>query len=71
MHTPDFKRGNIVNIVFAGAAAVLWVVQKMYYRNRNAKNARLWAAMSDAEREREEQEAEKKGNRSVTFRFTT
>ena len=62
-----------MNIAFAGAATVLWLLQKLYYRRRNAQNARAWAAMSDGEREREEQEAEAegKGNRSVTFRFTT
>ncbi|KIP07206.1 hypothetical protein PHLGIDRAFT_13341 [Phlebiopsis gigantea 11061_1 CR5-6] len=69
--SPNFKRGNIVNIAFAGTATILWLLQKTYYKRRNAQNARAWAAMSDAEREREEQEAEKKGNRSVTFKFTT
>lgn len=49
----------------------MWIAQKYYYKYRNAKNARLWAAMSEEERERELAEAEKKGNRSVTFRFTT
>ena len=71
MACADFKRGNIVNIAFAGAATVLWLLQKLYYRRRNAQNARAWAAMADGEREREEQEAEGRGNRSVTFRFTT
>ena len=66
-----FKRGNIVNIAFAGAATILWLVQKTYYRQRNAKNSKRWADLSEAEREREENEAEQKGNRSVTFHFTT
>ena len=49
----------------------MWIAQKYYYKYRNAKNARLWAAMPEEERERELAEAEKKGNRSLTFRFTT
>ncbi|KAL5478949.1 hypothetical protein ACEPAI_2236 [Sanghuangporus weigelae] len=68
---PDFKRGNTINIVFSGVAVLLFVFTKWYYAHLNARNARLWAAMSEEERRREELEAEKKGNRSVTFRFTT
>ncbi|THG98855.1 hypothetical protein EW145_g7359 [Phellinidium pouzarii] len=69
--SPNFRRGNTINIVFAGTATVLWVVQKYYYKYRNARNAKRFAALSDAEREREELEMEQKGNRSVTFHFTT
>lgn len=68
--TQDFKRGNIINIVFAGIATVLWLVQKAYYKYRNAKNARRWAALTDQEKEAEELQAEGKGNRSVTYHFT-
>ncbi|KAI5119273.1 hypothetical protein M0805_008054 [Coniferiporia weirii] len=69
--SPNFRRGNTINIVFAGTATVLWIVQKLYYKYRNEKNARRFAALSDADREREDLEAEQKGNRSMTFRFTT
>ncbi|KAI5121462.1 hypothetical protein M0805_003919 [Coniferiporia weirii] len=69
--SPYFKRGNIVNIVFAGTAVLLWIAQKSYYKYRNARNAKRLAELSDAERELEELDAERKGNRSVTFRFTT
>lgn len=60
-----------MNIAFAGTAAILWLVQKSYYRYRNAQNIRRWSDLSEADREREFNEAEKKGNRSVTFHFTT
>ena len=66
----DFKRGNIINIIFAGTATVLWLVQKVYYKYQNAKNARRWAVLTDGEKEVEETQAEEKGNRSVTFHFT-
>ncbi|EJD04829.1 MFS general substrate transporter [Fomitiporia mediterranea MF3/22] len=67
----DFKRGNTINIVFSGLGVLLFLAMKLYYSYQNAQNARRWAAMSEEEREKEELEAEKKGNRSVTFRFTT
>ncbi|KAL5478948.1 hypothetical protein ACEPAI_2235 [Sanghuangporus weigelae] len=69
--SPDFRRGNTINIIFAGAATVLWAVMKFYYKYRNARNSRQLAKMSESQREQEELEAESKGNRSVTFRFTT
>ncbi|PAV15653.1 MFS general substrate transporter [Pyrrhoderma noxium] len=69
--SPDFRRGNTINIVFAGVATLLWIIQKLYYKYRNAKNAKRWASLSESEREQELLEAESKGNRSVTFRFTT
>ncbi|KLO15595.1 MFS general substrate transporter [Schizopora paradoxa] len=69
--SPNFRTGNIINIVFAGIATALWVVQKFYYKYRNARNARLLAGMSDSEQEKEIREAEQKGNRSPTFVFTT
>ncbi|KAF8164670.1 major facilitator superfamily domain-containing protein [Pholiota molesta] len=46
---PDFKRGNLINIGFAGVAFVLWLAQKTAYRMRNARNAarlRGWARLS-------------------------
>lgn len=49
---------------------MLWLVQKAYYKYRNAKNARRWAALTDQEKEAEELQAEEKGNRSVTYHFT-
>ena len=60
-----------MNIAFAGLATAMWVAQKAYYKFRNATNMRRWAGMDAAARERELAEAEKKGNRSATFRFTT
>ena len=57
----DFKRGNIVNIAFAAFATLMWIMQKSYYKYRNAKNARLWAAMSKEEREREQDPGELRG----------
>ncbi|KAJ6626031.1 MFS general substrate transporter [Mycena sp. CBHHK59/15] len=68
---PYFKRGNSINIAFAGLATILWVVQKFYYRHLNRENARKYAALSDEERCAEDREAERRGNRSLTFRFTT
>ncbi|KAI5121464.1 hypothetical protein M0805_003921 [Coniferiporia weirii] len=68
---PDFKTGNSINIAFSAVALALWVVLKFYYKHLNARNAKLLAAMSDEEREKELLLAEKKGNRSVFFKFTT
>jgi len=69
--SPNFRTGNIINIVFASIATLLWVYQRFYYKYRNARNARLFAAMSDSEQEKEIREAAQKGNRSLTFVFTT
>jgi hypothetical protein len=68
---PDFKRGNLINIGFAGVAFVLWLAQKTAYRMRNARNAAKIARMDEAELAKEEKLREEKGNRSPLFRFTT
>ncbi|KAJ7919581.1 MFS general substrate transporter [Mycena leptocephala] len=68
---PYFKRGNSINIAFAGFATIMWVVQKYYYRHLNEKHERAYAASSEQERLEEDSQAEKKGNRSLTFRYTT
>ena len=55
--TIDFRRGNTINIAFAGAATLLWLVLKTYYKIQNARRARRLSRMSDSEREQEELEA--------------
>ncbi|KAK0434188.1 MFS general substrate transporter, partial [Armillaria borealis] len=67
----DYKRGNTINICFAGVALILWFVQKYYYRYRSARNARLYADLSEQEKAEENDRAEERGNRGLTFRFTT
>jgi hypothetical protein len=67
----DFKRGNLINIGFAGVAFVLWLAQKAAYRMRNARNAATVARMGEAERAKEEELRAEKGNRGPLFRFTT
>ncbi|KAF7335238.1 MFS general substrate transporter [Mycena sanguinolenta] len=67
----DFKRGNSINIAFAGFTTIMWVVQKYYYRHLNKKREHEYAALSESEKLEEDSQAEKKGNRSLTFRFTT
>ncbi|KAH8114965.1 MFS general substrate transporter [Phellopilus nigrolimitatus] len=67
----NFKHGNIINIVFAGVATILWIVQTVYYKHLNARNASRLSSLSGEEREQEELHADEKGNRSVTFRYTT
>lgn len=69
--SPDFKRGNIINIAFAGTAVILWFVQKFYYKHLNSRNARKWTALNEDEKRTVEGDQEKDGNRSVTFRYTT
>jgi len=68
---PYFKRGNSINIAFAGFTTILWVVQKYYYRRLNASNARKYAALTEQEKREEDSQADKKGNRSLTFKYTT
>ncbi|KAJ7354302.1 hypothetical protein DFH08DRAFT_804224 [Mycena albidolilacea] len=70
-HPVYFKRGNSINIAFAIFATLMWVVQKYYYRHLNKKHERAYAASSQQERLEEDNQAEKKGNRSLTFRYTT
>jgi hypothetical protein len=53
------------------AAIAIRVVQKYYYRHLNKKHERAYAASSQQERLEEDSQAEKKGNRSLTFRYTT
>ncbi|KAJ7821225.1 MFS general substrate transporter [Mycena olivaceomarginata] len=68
---PYFKRGNSINIAFAGFTTILWVVQKYYYRHLNKKKEREYAALNEQERLEEDSKTEEKGNRSLTFRYTT
>ncbi|KAJ7064429.1 MFS general substrate transporter [Mycena belliarum] len=66
-----FKRGNSINIALAGFTTILWVVQKYYYRHLNEKHERRYAAMTEQEKLREDWQAPSKGNRSLTFTYTT
>ncbi|KAF8207821.1 MFS general substrate transporter [Mycena galopus ATCC 62051] len=68
---PYFKRGNSINIAFAGFTTIMWVVQKYYYRHLNRKREREYAALDEQEKREVDSEAEEKGNRSLRFRFTT
>ncbi|KAJ7668129.1 MFS general substrate transporter [Mycena rosella] len=68
---PYFKRGNSINIAFAGFTTILWVVQKYYYRHLNRRNEREYAALNEQEKLEEDSQAAKKGNRSLTFKYTT
>jgi hypothetical protein len=67
----DFKRGNSINIAFAGAALILWFVQKFYYMRKNKRRAESYAKLSEEDKSREDELAREKGNKSLTFRFTT
>ncbi|KAJ8522140.1 hypothetical protein ONZ45_g1225 [Pleurotus djamor] len=67
---PDFKRGNTINIVFAGLAFIMWFAQKYYYKYRNAKNAETLTRLSEEEKRAEDSMREVKGNRSIFFTFT-
>jgi len=68
---PDFKRGNLINIGFAGTAFFLWFVLKGLYVYRNRRNEKKWERMTVEQRKVAELNREAEGNRSVTFRFTT
>ncbi|TFK68769.1 MFS general substrate transporter [Pluteus cervinus] len=68
---PDFKRGNLINIAIAGTTFILWIIQKLYYQYCNARNAERFTALTEEEKEREENLKDQKGNRSLTYRFTT
>lgn len=67
----DFKRGNLINIGFAGTAFVLWFVQKYTYKYRNTRNRARYAALMEEDKRKEEAMKEEKGNRSLLFEFTT
>ncbi|KAH9476933.1 putative transporter [Psilocybe cubensis] len=68
---PYFKRGNLINIGFAGTAFLLWFIQKGLYQYRNARNAAKLRALSEADLAREEELRVSKGNTSPLFKFTT
>ncbi|KAJ6464588.1 major facilitator superfamily domain-containing protein [Mycena sanguinolenta] len=68
---PYFKRGNSINIAFAGFTTIMWVVQKYYYRHLNKKREREYAALNESEKLEVDRQAQMEGNRSLTFRFTT
>ncbi|KAF9562851.1 MFS general substrate transporter [Agrocybe pediades] len=68
---PDFKRGNLVNIAFAGTAFVLWFIQKNIYTSRNSRNASRRAKLTETQLELEETLREERGNESPLFTFTT
>ncbi|KIK66417.1 hypothetical protein GYMLUDRAFT_193056 [Collybiopsis luxurians FD-317 M1] len=68
---PLYRTGNTINIVFAGIALCLWFVQKSYYKLLNHQKAEVYSKMSDVEKKQEDLTTEAKGNKSLTFRFTT
>jgi hypothetical protein len=51
---PLFRRGNTINIAFAAAALVLWLVQKAVYVRENAKLKEKWASLSAEEQQENE-----------------
>jgi len=67
--SPEFRTGNTINIVFAGTSVCMWFALKFFYIRRNRRNAQLVAAMSEDERQMEEEMRTKKGNRSPLFYF--
>ncbi|KAF5329494.1 hypothetical protein D9619_009089 [Psilocybe cf. subviscida] len=69
--TPDFKRGNLINIAFASTTFALWFLQKYLYVSRNVRNAKKIAAMTEAQLSEEEGLREAKGNHSPLFQFST
>lgn len=60
-----------MNVVLSGFTVLLWIAQKNYYKYRNSQNAKRWAGMDEVERHQEEVLAEKLGNKSVTYQFST
>ncbi|KJA24895.1 hypothetical protein HYPSUDRAFT_65203 [Hypholoma sublateritium FD-334 SS-4] len=68
---PDFKRGNLINIGFAGVAFLLWLAQKRKYQLRNARNAALVASMDAHQLSDAVARQAALGNRSPLYRFTT
>ncbi|KAJ6554270.1 MFS general substrate transporter [Mycena capillaripes] len=68
---PFFRRGNSINIAFAGLTTLLWMAQKWYYRRLNRKNTCRYAELDEQKRIEEDSMAEKTGNRGLTFRYTT
>ncbi|KAJ7615951.1 MFS general substrate transporter [Roridomyces roridus] len=68
---PDFRTGNSINIAFAAAATLMWIIQRQYYRHLNKVHARKYAALTVEEREEEDSRADELGNRSLRFRFRT
>ncbi|KAJ7724742.1 MFS general substrate transporter [Mycena maculata] len=68
---PLFRRGNSINIAFAGFTMIYWIVQKYYYRHLNREHKRKYAELSEQEKLEEDSQAEKKGNKSLTFIYTT
>ncbi|CAA7261998.1 unnamed protein product [Cyclocybe aegerita] len=68
---PDFRRGNLINIGFAGTAFILWFVHKNIYGYRNARNAAKLATLTEDDLLHEEKAREAKGNTSPLFSFTT
>ncbi|KAF5363112.1 hypothetical protein D9757_011724 [Collybiopsis confluens] len=47
---PDYRTGNTINIVFAGCAVCLWLIQKSYYKYRNRRNGERYAKLSENEK---------------------
>ncbi|KAF8591628.1 MFS general substrate transporter [Ramaria rubella] len=68
--SPDFKTGNIINIVFSAVVVVQWLQLKYYYKRQNKLRAARWNTLSDEQKRQEEHDADRLGNRSVTFCFT-
>ncbi|KAF8990706.1 MFS general substrate transporter [Cyathus striatus] len=69
--SPDFRRGNTINIIFAVVAFLLWFAQKLFYRFKNRQNKTRFSSLNEEEKVEELVNREKNGNRSVTYAFTT
>ena len=57
--------------MFATAAVVLWFVQKYGYRYKNSRKAREYSELTKEQQLQEDALVDRKGNRSLLFRFTT
>ncbi|KAJ7485714.1 MFS general substrate transporter [Mycena latifolia] len=68
---PYFKRGNSINIVFSAVSIILWMAQKYHYRRLNKRHELQYAALSEQQKLEEDSHAERRGNKSLKFRFTT
>ncbi|ORX34072.1 MFS general substrate transporter [Kockovaella imperatae] len=67
--SPQYKRGNDINIAFCGAAIILWILIKLDYKRTNRKRVQRWQSLPPMEKQEVAQRAELEGSRSLLFKF--
>jgi hypothetical protein len=66
---PKYKKGNQALVIINIAVIVAFLLTKAYYMLRNRRRDRVWAAMTDEQRNNYIATTKLSGSRRLDFRF--